>query len=178
MAQKGDDCRGKTPESRARQLANLEPLTSAVRHGGYRLLERGLAPPCDRCSFSEGCPEHEPGATCRVAERHAAEVAEELLALPHVKPEDRFLVAEFAKLSTLALVLDAYTATNGLFVVDEEHPNVLTPQPCVTRLRLAVSNNLRQLGETLGLTPLARARLERPTVADVVFVRHAEEREA
>ena len=83
----------KTPEGRARALANLDPLAS-VKHGAYL---RPQAPCCDTCELAGECSGAKPSGTCD-PEDVRRQIVAEVMALPHIREEDRPEVELYATL--------------------------------------------------------------------------------
>lgn len=83
----------KTPEGRARALANLDHLAS-VKHGAYLSTP---APRCDTCELAGECSGRTPGGTCD-PEDVRRQIVAEVMALPHIREEDRPEVEQYAAL--------------------------------------------------------------------------------
>jgi len=153
-----------TPEGRARATEQLERHRPAhLTHGLGPFLTRAVAPPCDKCIVGAGkkgdgtCDRYREGATCALAEEYQAEVAAQIMALPHIEPVDRSLVLEFAKVQTAISILDRYLAHTGPLLPGSEQ-GLLEYQPAM-KTRLELSGRLEKLAGSLSLTPLQRAKL-------------------
>lgn len=83
----------KTAEGRARALANLDPLAS-VKHGVFL---RPRAPRCDTCELASECSGAKPGGTCE-PEAVRRQIVADVMALPHIREEDRPEVEQYATL--------------------------------------------------------------------------------
>lgn len=120
----------KTPEGRARALANLDPLAS-VKHGAYL---RPQAPCCDTCELASDCSGYKPGGTCD-PENVRRQIVADVMALPHIREEDRPEVEQYARLLLREIMPHLWPATYGL----------RTPR------------GLNRLRRKLGLAPAGRA---------------------
>ena len=138
-------------------VANLSP-DAAVTHGATRFLSRAIAPPCSKCLAKGECDRYQDGQTCVVAEEYQAEVTAQIMALPHLQPEDRPLASEYAKQATALAIIDHYLAHAGPFLPGAE-AGLVEAQP-VLKLRTTISMVLVRLASELGLSPAARARLK------------------
>jgi len=140
------------------------PETSALKHQGYRLLNRGLFPVCDRCAVREHCEDYQAGGTCRPAAQAQADLERELLALPGIdRVRDGALVAEYARVKLAIDVVDLHLAAAGL-VLPGATPGAggggyVEVQPAAT-FRLKLSGRLQALADALGLSPSAAHRLK------------------
>jgi hypothetical protein len=154
-----------TPAGKARALANLhEPGEAALTHQAWRNLASGLFPVCDKCAARDRCTEYREGGTCTPAARAQAAQLKAIMALPQVTEMDRWAAEEYARIATALRIVDLHLAHAGLFVGDGAG-SYLEEQP-VMRLRMKLSNALRQWAGELGLTPAARKRLEQEHQAD------------
>lgn len=120
----------KTPEGKARALANLDPQAS-VKHG---LFMRPPAPRCDTCELASECNGAKPGGTCE-PEAVRRQIVADVMALPHLHEEDRPEVERYALLALREIMPWLWPATYGL----------RTPR------------GLNRLRHKLGLTPAGRA---------------------
>jgi P27 family predicted phage terminase small subunit len=93
-----------------------------------------------------------------VAREYQEQVEAEIMGLKHIKPEDRFVVADFAVTATGLRIADEYIAAQGPFTVDEE--GEVAVREAILDLRHRLSASLMRQADALGLTPQARARLK------------------
>lgn len=146
--------------NQANGLANLQPdPRAATKHGLTTYLARSIAPPCRFCVAKSACAEFSsaPGATCRIAEDYQAGIQRDILALPHILPQDGPIVQEYSKLATALAIMDCYIASAGPFLPGAE--KYIDVQP-VLKTRAGLSSQLLRYAGELGLTPAARARLQ------------------
>ena len=120
----------KTPEGKARARANLDPLAS-VKHGMFLSTP---APSCDTCELAGECSGRTPGGTCD-PEDVRRQIVAEVMALPHIREEDRPEVEQYARLLLREIMPHLWPATYGL----------RTPR------------GLNRLRRKLGLAPAGRA---------------------
>jgi len=132
------------------------PETAACKHQLYRFLDRGLWPVCARCAAREDCPDKTEGGVCGPAQAAQESIFRQVMELPHVRPEDAGLVAEYAKLTVACEIVDLHVARAGLVLSSEGEP--VAAQPILGE-RLRLSAALRALAGDLGLSPAARSRL-------------------
>jgi hypothetical protein len=76
----------KTPEGRARALANLDSDHAAISHGCRMTAGRFL--PCDKCLAAEGCEHRAAGDTCAIEREFVQGRRGQLLAVEHLAPLD------------------------------------------------------------------------------------------
>jgi hypothetical protein len=154
-----------TPEGQARCLANLEaPGEAHLKHQAHRFMDRGLWPVCSRCPVREQCERFDAHGTCVVAAEAQVAVMRQVMALPHVRPEDAPIADEYARLTVFVNVLDLYLSRHGALLGNGDAPfcegqPVLAQRAKFSKLRL-------EHARELGLTPAARKRLEQEHQAD------------
>ncbi|MEI6500566.1 MAG: hypothetical protein WCP21_06005 [Armatimonadota bacterium] len=154
-------------EGRARALANLrpqpDPLANSV-HGMSSYLGRAIAPPCRFCIAKEECEAFSdaPRATCTLAEAYQAQVQADIMALPHIEPQDRPIVQEYAKMTTAIAIMDLYLAHASPFLPGADKAKYVDTQP-VLKERTKLGAALLKYAAELGLTPMARHRLKSST---------------
>jgi len=161
-----DATRKRRTQTNPRSLANLTPEVSALKHGANRMMSRGLAPPCGKCLWHEGCEHYREGGTCVVAETLQAEVFDQVMAEPGLRPVDAYLVHEYSKIVVAMAITDSYVSrTGGPFLPGAEN-GYLETQPALQRWRLGLTSQAVKLANALGITPSTRSRLEQQSVAD------------
>jgi hypothetical protein len=127
----------------------------AYKHGGYTFLASGVVP-CDKCPVQQKCDQAEKGSECKVLLEFQELKVHEIMALPHVKPEDELLVRMLVRELALQAVIAKFIAVEGMI---EEGKGIVSPQPVMKIWYLSI-NVAARLCEQLGLTPLARSRLK------------------
>ncbi len=83
----------RTPEGRARALANLRP-DAGTKHG---LFVRARPPRCDTCAGASECSGYTPGGSCDPAAVRA-QIAADVMALPHIRDDELPQVERYAEL--------------------------------------------------------------------------------
>jgi hypothetical protein len=107
----------------------------------------------------------------RFLDPRARDVAEELLAQPHIKPLDALGAQEIGALVAMLESIDADLANRGLTKRSGEARTLV-------KLRLQASRRLQDWCSQYGLTPRSRAELLRDLGATSVAVELARRREA
>ncbi len=136
--------------------ANLKPQ---VRHS-YHYFKRHpnrIAISCELCPFKAKCEysKNEKGE-CVPALEYQKEIVGELFSLPHIKPQDKYLVYRFAHIQARLMVIDKWLSDiAGNFRITDETINV---QP-ITRARNEDEKTLIKLADKLCLSPDARSKL-------------------
>ena len=148
---------------RAKANFTFPPEEASLTHQGRRFLNRALAPSCRMCIVRDECEAYVDGGTCRLAEEAQAEIQESIMALPHIDPvQDLELVRQYAKLSVFVAIVDRYLSAQSPFLPGADGSGFVQAQP-ILRERMAAIGTLARLASELGLTPLARKRLQADT---------------
>jgi hypothetical protein len=130
-------------------------LKPAYKHGAYTFLVSGVVP-CNKCPERSKCDRFKAGAECEVLLDFQELKVSEIMALPHIKPEDELLVRMLVRELALQAVIAKYLAVDGM--VEHRNGRVL-PQPVMKVWYVSVNSTARMC-EQLGLTPQSRARLK------------------
>lgn len=136
------------------------------KHGLHEYKTKGILT-ASRCPIynagirGECCdPERDPNGPCTAVQDLENGLIEQIMALPHIQPTDKVLVDSYARNTAYLYIIDRYIMTKG--IVDET--GKVEP---VLKLRWTINNTARREAETLGLTPLARAKLNLDTARTV-----------
>ena len=134
-------------------------LKYPVKHS-YHYFKRHpnrIAISCELCPFKSNCEhsQNEKG-DCVPALEYQREIVDELFSLPHIKPQDKFLVYRFANIQTRLMVIDKWLSDiAGNFRISDE---MISIQP-ITRARNEDEKTLIKLADKLCLSPDARNRV-------------------
>lgn len=136
--------------------ANLKPQ---IKHSYYYFQRHPnrIAISCDLCPFKSKCEyaKNEKGECVPVLE-YQKEIADEIFSLPHIKPQDKYLVDRFAHIQARLMVIDKWLSDiAGNFRITDDTINV---QP-ITRARNEDEKTLIKLSDKLCLSPDARSKL-------------------
>lgn len=135
---------------------NLKPQ---LKHGYYYFKRHPnrIAMSCDLCPFKARC-EHSSNTKgeCVPVLEYQKEIVDEVFSLPHIKPQDKYLVYRFANVQARLMVIDKWlNDIAGNFRIKDESINV---QP-ITRARNEDEKTLIKLADKLCLSPDARNKL-------------------
>lgn len=161
-----EQVRKKRTQTNVNSLANLEPQTAALKHGAQRMMSRGLAPPCDRCLWRDECDQYREGEVCIIAETLQAQVFEQVMDEPGLRPVDAYLVHEYSKMVVAMAITDSYVSRTGGPFLPGLEGGILQTQPALQRWRLGLTSQAVKLANALGITPSTRSRLEQQSTAD------------
>lgn len=117
------------------------------------LFKAGIAGEC--CNAIQ-----DPNASCTAVKELEEGLIEQVMALPHIQPIDKVLVDSYARNMAYLFIIDRYILAKG--IVNEK--GQVEP---VLKLRWTINNTARREAETLGLSPLARAKLNLDTARTV-----------
>lgn len=136
--------------------ANLKPQVKHSYHYFKRHPNR-IAISCELCPFRAKCEyANNEKDECLPALNYQKEIVDELFSLPHIKPQDKYLVFRFAHIQARIMVIDKWlNDIAGNFRIKDETINV---QP-ITRARNEDEKTLIKLADKLCLSPDARSKL-------------------
>jgi len=117
------------------------------------LLQAGLTEACCK-------PDCKPNDVCKAVQDLELGLIEQVMALPHIQPVDKVLVDSYARNTAYLFIIDRYIMAKGIVDKDGKVEPVL-------KLRWTINNTVRREAETLGITPLARAKLNLDTARTV-----------
>lgn len=135
---------------------NLKPQIKHSFHYFKRHPNR-IAVSCELCPFKNKCEySKNSSGECVPALDYQKEIVEELFTLPHIKPQDKYLVYRFAHIQARLMVIDRWlNDIAGNFRITDETINV---QP-INRARNEDERTLIKLADKLCLSPEARSRV-------------------
>ena len=145
-----------TAEGIAKVTENLKPQIKHSYHYFKRHPNR-VAVSCSLCPFKASCEysKNEKGDCVPVLE-YQKEIVEEIFSLPHIKPQDKYLVNRFAHIQARLMVIDRWlNDITGNFKISDDAINV---QP-INRARNEDERTLIKLADKLCLSPDARNKL-------------------
>lgn len=136
--------------------ANLKPQ---VKHS-YNYFKRHpnrIAISCELCPFKSQCEySKNEKRECVPALEYQKEIVDDIFALPHIKPQDKYLVYRFAHIQARLMVIDKWLSDiAGNFRIVDDTINV---QP-ITRARNEDEKTLIKLSDKLCLSPDSRTKL-------------------
>lgn len=126
----------------------------SMTHGAYHFLATGMKP-CNKCDNYSECPHARVDGTCTYLERFMDQKEREIMALPHIKPEDRDIVRFLVQQYAAAGIIGRFIGREGLIVKNGRHYGI---QPVMKAYWTCVGHIVR-LSDRLGLNPAARATL-------------------
>ena len=135
---------------------NLKPQIKHSYHYFKRHPDR-IAISCELCPFKSKCEySNNAEGECLPVLNYKKEITDELFSLPHIKPQDKFLVYRFANIQARLMVIDKWLSDiAGNFRIKDDTINV---QP-ITRARNEDEKTLIKLSDKLCLSPDARSKL-------------------
>lgn len=131
---------------------------SALRHQGYRLLNRGMVPVCDRCVWRKRCSEYREGGDCEPIAAVHKEITEAIMQRPGMEPIDRPLVARYVTVLIFLSLLDLWLSQHGPFLQGAEE-GYIELQPALAKSYACYAGLATRMAEALLLTPRARRDL-------------------
>jgi hypothetical protein len=135
---------------------NLKPQIKHSYHYFKRHPNR-VAISCSLCPFNSQCEySKNPNGDCVPVLEYQKEIVEEIFSLPHIRPQDKYLVYRFAHIQARLMVIDRWlNDISGNFQITEKS---ITVQP-ITRARNEDEKTLIKLSDKLCLSPDARSRV-------------------
>lgn len=135
---------------------NLKPQ---VKHGYYYFKRHPnkIAVSCSACPFKSNCEYsgNEKGE-CVPAMEYQKEITDEIFSLPHIKPQDKYLVYRFAHVQARLMVIDKWlNDITGNFKIKDES---IDTQP-IARARNNDEKTMMKLADKLCLSPDARNKM-------------------
>lgn len=116
--------------------------------------------PLRLAGLDDCCDSKDPKATCQAVQDLEQGIIEQTMSLSHIQPTDKVLVGSYARNMAYMFIIDRYILAKGMVTADGQVEPVL-------KLRWTINNTVRREAETLGLTPLARAKLNLDTARTV-----------
>lgn len=135
---------------------NLKPPVKHSYHY-FKNHPNRIAVSCEFCPFKSECEYADnKSGECMPALEYQKEIVDELFALPHIKPEDKWLVYRFAHIQARLMVIDRWISdVAGNFKIKDE---TVSLQP-VARARREEEKTLIKLADKLCLSPDSRSKL-------------------
>lgn len=135
---------------------NLKPQVKHSYHY-FKKHPNKIAVSCDLCPFKSACEysKNKEGECVPVME-YQKEIVKEVFSLPHIKPQDKYLVYRFAHIQARLMVIDKWlNDISGNFKIRDD---AITMQP-ITRARNEDEKTLIKLASKLCLSPDSRGKL-------------------
>lgn len=126
------------------------------KHGVYGFSKSGIVP-CNSCLFRRQCEHYQEDASCELIAEFQTEKIKELMALPHIKPEDASLVELAVKEMCIQNLILRYTSSVGMFTITKDKKLDVMP---VMKIYWYSVNSLARMLDRLGMSPLARKQLQ------------------
>ena len=142
--------RGQHPHSQ-QQLKTLAP----AKHSVYSFAKTGLVP-CDGCLWKDECEHYAEGESCKVLAEFQSAKMQELMDLPHIKPEDAPMVEMAVREMAIQALIMRYTSKVGIFHETKDGGKGM--QPVMSQYWCSV-NALGRILSKLGLDPVSRKQL-------------------
>jgi hypothetical protein len=137
-----------------KRIAPQRPDAPNKKHGFYALREANFLK-CSQCPYTDRCDYYELEQTCAVLESYREQIISDVMELPQIQAQDKYLVELLARELLLQQVITTHLGEAGLV---SKGKGGIKVNP-LAQIYWVSSNSLQRLCDRLGLSPMSRKQL-------------------